>query len=146
MLANVLLVRYFEGWIEREDATSVAANGRKEAVLSLGALQSPDEAYRVADEQLAIFADIREQITADIEPTSDANTPYVGGWAVADVVTVPDSAGDPTDEKVMAITVLEDDDGYLSYAPEFHDVILAAQERFSERIKKLATGTNGPGS
>lgn len=144
MLANVLLVRWVGGWAESFDTTSIVANGRREATLSLGAVQSAEEADRIAFEQLRIYANTRSQITADVEPASDADTPYLA-YAVGDTITVPDEAGTPTAERVVAITVSEDEDGRITYAPELNDLILEAQERLTDRIRKLSTGNAGMG-
>lgn len=144
MLANVLLTRWVGGWAEFLDAGSITTNGRREATLSLGAVQSYEESQRIANEQLRIYANTRSQITADIEPASDADTPYLS-YAVGDTITVPDEAGTPTAERVVAITVAEDEDGRITYAPELNDLILEAQERLTDRIRKLSTGTAGMG-
>lgn len=140
MITNALLIRWSGGWAERVNAASVTTHGRREAVLGLGAVQSIDEVYRIADEQLEIYASPREQISADIEPMSDTDTPYLG-FTVGDTITVPDSTGTPSAERVIAITVSEDEDGHVTYAPELHDVILGMQERFGQNLKKLANGT-----
>ena len=140
MLANALLVRWYGGWAERVDASSVGTYGRREALLGLGAVQSVEECYRIADQQLAIYQDIRTQITADLVPVDDDDTPYLS-FLVGDTITVPDIAGTGTAERVMALTVTEDEDGNVTYAPELKDVILGAQERFAENLKKMADGT-----
>jgi len=144
MLANVLLVRWLGGWSEAFHTASIVANGRREATLSLGAVQSYEEAQRIATEQLNINASTRSQITADIEPVGNADTPYLA-FTVGDTITVPNEAGTPTAERVMAITVAEDDNGQVTYAPELNDLILEAQERLTDRIRKLSTGTAGMG-
>ena len=144
MLANVLLIRWVGGWAEAFDTASIVANGRREATISLGAVQSYEEAQRIAAEQLSIYAASRAQIIADIEPVSNADTPYLG-FNLGDTVTVPDAAGDPSQQRVLAVTVAEDDDGNLTYAPELNDLILEAQERLTERITKISTGTAGMG-
>jgi hypothetical protein len=144
MLANVLLIRWVGGWAERFNTASIVANGRREAVISLGAVQSAEEAYRISDEQLRIYANTRSQITADIEPVGNADTPYLS-FAVGDRVTVPNEAGTPSSQRVVAITVSEDDDGRITYAPELNDLIIEAQERLADRIRKLSTGTAGMG-
>jgi hypothetical protein len=144
MLANSLLIRWVGGWDETVDTASVASVGRREATLSLGAVQSLNEALRIGAEQLSIYAATRSQVTADIEPVNDADTPYLS-YTVGDTITVPDESGTPTAERVVAITVSEDEDGRITYAPELNDLILLAQDRLAERIRKLSTGTAGMG-
>lgn len=140
MAANALLVRWFYGWSEVRDDAAIAANGRREALLGIGAAHSREEMVRVAQSQLAIFADTRTEISADVVPVDETDTPYLG-FNIGDTITVPGMDGTPTAERVMAVTVSEDDNGYLTYAPEIKDVILGRQERQAQTIKKMADGT-----
>jgi hypothetical protein len=144
VLANVLLIRWVGGWTEVVDSASVTARGRIEATLSLGAVQSLEEAHRIGVEQLAIYATERTQVTAGIEPAGTADTPY-RAYTVGDTVTAPNAAGSGVAQRVVAITVAEDEDGYVTYAPELNDLIVGAEERLTERIRKLSTGTAGMG-
>lgn len=142
MPSNALLIRWNGGWRERTSAASIAAYGRREALLGLGAVQSTSECDRIADEQLAVYDDVREQITADLEPTPGefVDMPY-HNFLVGDTVTVPDSDGEDTVERVLAITVNEDENGELTFAPELKDVILSAAERLEQAVKKYDNGT-----
>jgi hypothetical protein len=80
---NVLLVRWAGGWHER-GVPGVDRDAywprRVEGLLGLGAVRSVEEAKRVADEQLDIFAHERIQVKADVEPPQFpldvAHTPY----------------------------------------------------------------------
>jgi hypothetical protein len=140
MQANALLIRYFKGWAERTDTTSIASYGRKEALLGLGAIQTQTEAYVIADQQLAVYKNIRTAIAADLQPVSTADTPYLA-FGVGDTITAPDYDGSAVANRVMSITVTEDEDGNVTYAPEIKDVVLGAQERFAQNVKKMADGT-----
>lgn len=140
MQANALLVRYTLGWLERTDPAAITADGRKEALLGIGAIQSAAEANRIADQQLAVYADVRTAIAADLEPVGPADTPYLA-FGVGDTITVDDYDGTPVEERVISMTVTEDEDGNLTYAPELKDVILGGQERFAQNLKKMADGT-----
>ena len=135
MPVNALLVRWGSGWGERTDATSIAAHTRTEATLGLGALASRSAMERVADGQLSVYRNPREQVDAGIEPSLDADTPYIG-YRVGDVVTVEGVA-----QRVVSITVSFDSDGRAVFNPTFNDVILGQQERFAQAIKKMINGT-----
>jgi hypothetical protein len=117
VIANALLVRWSDGFIEVVDATSIAAIGRREAFLSAGNAPSVDEATRIAEAVLFQYATEQEEITAAVEPIDDDDQPYVA-FAVGDAITVPDSSGTPVFRRVVGLTVTEDDDGDLTYAPE----------------------------
>jgi hypothetical protein len=117
MIVNALLVRWADGYISVVDATSVAAIGRREAYLSVGNALSTEEATRAAEALLARYSTSAEDITAAIEPVDDTDRPYIA-FGVGDTVTVPDSSGVPVLRRVSAITVVEDDDGVLTYVPE----------------------------
>lgn len=147
MIANVLLCKWSNGWHVVTDATSIAARGRREATLGLGAAQSISEVERVAGQQLVIFADPRTEIGVDLANVDDTDTPFVA-FGVADTVMVPDVAGRPaTRERVQAITVtVNDETGAVTYAPELRDVLLDDRERFAETLAKMANGTLGGNS
>lgn len=140
MPSNVMLVRWAGGWTEETNTAGVTAWGRREAMLSLGAVQSEVEAQRIAGRQLNQFADVRVEITADVEPISSADTPYLA-FRVGDTVTVPGFDGSATDERVRAITVSRDEDGVLSFVPELKDRILDEYERSQLALKKMDNGT-----
>jgi hypothetical protein len=138
---NALLVRWHFGWAERVDATSVSAHTRTEMTLGIGAARSLVEVYRIADGQLNVYRNPREQIDAGIQPVDDTDTPYLA-YRVGDTVTVPDSTGASAAERVLSITVSEDDEtGRATFNPTFKDVILGQQERFGQAIKKMVNGT-----
>lgn len=140
MPVNVLLCRWIGGWREVRHEASIATYGRREALLGLGAIQSPQEVDRMAGEQLAIFADQRTAIAADVEPMSTADRPY-RAWNVGDTITVPDYGGGTIAQRVRSLTGSEDDNGEITYSPELGDLILEAQERHEQAIKKMADGT-----
>lgn len=111
-----------------------------EALLTLGASQDLDGMLMLARGQLAIYANPRTEIGADLAPVEENDTPYLG-FRVGDKVTVPDINGTPVVERVMAITVTENEDGEPSYAPELKDILLTDQERWQANLDKMAAGT-----
>lgn len=140
MPVNALLCRYNGGWHEVINQPSIDTFGRREALLGLGALQSPQEVDKVAGQQLAIFADNRMAIAADIEPMGEADRPY-RSWNVGDTIQVPAYGGGVISERVRALTGSEDENGEVTYSPELGDLILEAQERQLLALKKMADGT-----
>lgn len=140
MPVNALLVRWTSGWVERTTQSSIVSHGRREALLTIGAVQSLVEAQRVADRQLEQFSDPRTEITVDLEPMSEADTPYLA-FRVGDLITVPDMDGTPTAERVRALTVAEDENGNITYVPELKDRILEQREAQQQALKKMSNGT-----
>lgn len=151
MIANHLLVRYAYGWYEvKGDYTPqqwapppwepAPEPYRKEAVLGLGAVQSPGEVVRVTREQLGWFGNPRTAITADVAPVDDTDTPYLA-WGIGDFLTVSDVDDAPVVERVIGLTVTEDDEGTVTFAPELKDQILTDYERWQRNLDKLANGS-----
>lgn len=140
MPINVLLVRWDGGWREIVSQPSIDTFGRREALLVLGALQSPQEVERVAQQQLAIFANPRMAIAADHAPIGVTDRPFLD-YNVADTITVPDYGGGTVAQRVRALSGAEDDNGEITYSPELGDLILEAQERELLILKKMADGT-----
>jgi hypothetical protein len=137
---NALLVRWSNGW--HEIAVAPGAGGRCEAMLGLGAVQSISELERVAGQQLGIYAQTRVAIAADFTPRDATELPYLS-YGVGDVITVPAMAGGTAQERLISLTVNEDDDGMVTFAPEMKDVLLSRAEKFDQAIKKMSDGTLG---
>jgi hypothetical protein len=137
MTTTVLLVRWGHGWHEVVDEAAIGTLGRSEAALALGAQEFLAEVIRVATGQLG--QEPREAIEVDLVPTAPSDTPY-SAFGVGDVVSVPNSAGVTTGERVVSLTVAEDENGFLSFAPELRDVILTQQERFEQAIARMGRG------
>lgn len=140
MRVNALLVRWAEGWREVVHQGSIDALGRREALLSLGAIQTREEVDRVAGMQLAVIAFPRMAIGSDLAPMGEADRPY-RAFNVGDTITVPDYAGGVISQRVRALTGAEDDNGEITYSPELGDLILEEQERTLQTIKKMSDGT-----
>lgn len=144
MPTNVFIARWNGGWHEVVDAASIAAFGRYEAMLSLGAQQSVEETTRVAEHELETFAQLREQSTLEHAPISISEAPYVA-YGPADRLTAPDFYGTPTLFRVAAMTVAEDDDGVLAFVPIIGDstVELEFEDHLALDIVKMTPGTLG---
>lgn len=143
MITTALLVRWANGFHDVTSAAGVAAHGRKEAALGLGAAQDINEVNTVANQQLAYFADPRTEIAGDLFPLDATDTPYLA-FVVADRVKVPDLPGRPaSNERIQALTVTQDEDGRVTYAVELRDVLLDEREKFADTLTKMANGTLG---
>lgn len=141
-MINALLVRWSKGWHEVTDAASIAAHGRHEALLGLGAVESVEELERIAGRQLDAYGTVREEIAGNLAPVGAADTPYIA-FEVGDTIGVPASDGSPSQERVTALTVAEDENGQLTWVPELRDVLLTQAERLEQGLKKMADGTLG---
>ena len=108
MIANALLIRWNDGWLERTNPQSIADRGRREALLGLGAAPSIGEVDRVADGHLSVFARDRTSAAADVDPLTEDDTPYLG-YRVGDSVQIPGrfNVGAET-QRVIAMTCTED--------------------------------------
>lgn len=133
------LVRWEGGWAERGDAAAISADGRIEALLGLGALNSLSEVYRVADGQLDEFARERAQTDIAIAPVDNTDTPYLA-FVVGDEIDVEGDA-----HRVLGMTVTEEaDTGRAIFTPTLNsDVVLGFEERTFQAIRKMINGTFG---
>lgn len=139
-MINAVLVRWAGGWHEVVDAASVTAYGRQGGLLSLGAVQSIQEVERIAVAQLEAYANPRASITLDMVPLNVTDRPYPG-FLVGDTITVPDRDGTPVQERVIALTVSQDENAQVSYAPELGFPELAQSDRHEQALKKMSEGT-----
>jgi hypothetical protein len=137
MPINALLVRSLTGWSEshRDGGTY-----RREACLGLGAQQSPEEAGRIAEAQLDIYADPRDEVAADPKPREDSETPFIA-YRTGDYLVAPDWYGTSTDQRVMSVGCALDDEGMITFSVELHDRILGESERMEQALKKFSNGT-----
>lgn len=139
--ANALLVRWNGGWHEVTLPASISTHGRRVGLLSLS-VDSLQEAIRIAEKQLAIFGNQRGELSIGLEPANvddlldpltTTDLPY---WQFY----VGDVLGSPS-QRVVQLSVKEDDDGNVTYAPVLNDVLMAAEERWEQAIKKMDDGT-----
>ena len=145
MASNAMLCRWSGGWHEVIDSTSIGAHGRRECLLGIGAVQSIPQVESIAQGQLGIFANVRQQFTTTIETRDESNMPY---WAVGlgDQVTVPDDTLAPDTVRMLSVTVTEDAEGFPIFAPQLNDLIFQQDEATANAIKKMSNGTVGGNS
>lgn len=141
-LTNVLLCRWADGYHEVEDAASVAARGRREGFLSLGAVQSVEEVERVANALFAFLAEPRVSTTAGLLPTGLGDEPYED-FEVADYLTAPAPDETPESVRVRALAVTEDAEGNPVFVPELRQTLLEREDRLQRWLKRMANGALG---
>lgn len=120
------------GWSERTNAASIAAYGRRTALLEIGAPTSVAELNRMADGQFSYFADPRTEANATIMPMSNADAPY-WSYTVGDELDTPDGT-----LRLLGLAMEEDENTGLGIPTlTFGSIILGAQERVFQALNKL---------
>lgn len=142
-LKNALLTRYDSGFRTDTDSSSISANGRREAFVALSNVRSNANSDTIVAAYLAAFKAGVTTVTADVVPTTTAQTPYVGGWAAGASVTVPRPSNSGTGEamQVRAITVTEDVDGTVSFTPELMRAEESRTVLVNQQLQRLGNGT-----
>lgn len=140
MLVNALLVRWQGGYIEVEDAASIATYGRCEGFLSLGNVPSAEQATVQATAILNQRAAPQVSVVAGVEPTGVGDVP-LDDFGVGDSVTAPNQAGVNESLRVKAVTVTEDAEGNPVFAPELSTVLEETEAAYARWLKRMANGT-----
>ena len=142
-LKNALLTRFDSGFRTDTDASSISANGRREAFVALSNVRSNANSDTIVAAYLANFKAGVTTVTADVVPTATAQTPYVGGWAAGASVTVPRPSNSGTGEvmQVRSVTVSEDNDGVLSFTPELMRKEESRSVLVNQQLQRLGNGT-----
>lgn len=141
-VANELLVRWAGGYLTVTDAASVATHGRIRAPLRLEGIAYRDVAERIATERLPALAHPRVATVAGVVPVAADDQPYTA-YRVGDYLTADDETGAGRLQRVRSITVEEDENGELEFAPELRDVVLERDDLVAATIKRAANGTVG---
>lgn len=139
----MLLVRWAEGWIDVH-ALPPPAGRRREASLNIGNVATVTETIAGARRVLADLAGVTERYDVDLQPQTDASTPYIG-WRPRPgaYVTVPGWDGTPAAQRVAAMTVTQDVDGNVTFAPELVDIHTDFAARTQRWLKRMANGSVG---
>lgn len=127
---GAFLIRWRNGWAKRENAASIAAYGRREALIEIGAPTSIDEVYRVADRQFAYFADPRTEIGTTQYPIAATDTAYTA-FRPGDQLMTPTGV-----ERLLSIT-MDETDGVGLPTLTFRNIILGAMERTFQQLNKI---------
>lgn len=117
-----------KGWVEASDTAGVTAHGRLEVGYEVGNTPSDDTADEVAAAAFAAAAAPTETVKATALIPAEGAVAFVD-FGIGDVVNGWDRNGDAAQVRVLSITLTEDDDdGKVTYTPEF-DVYDAARAR-----------------
>lgn len=141
-LANALLVRYASGYLWVEDAASIAQWERREGYVTLGQVESPAEATRIATAILADRAQPAVSISAGLEPSGAGDDPY-DDFGVGEYVTAPDEDGSPASLRLVSLTVAEDEEGNPTFAPELQTLADVRDQTLQRWLKRMSNGTLG---
>lgn len=134
-IATAAVVHWADGWL-MVDATP---DGEEpvEILLELTHITAAAEAERSALAELALLADLREQIVVDVD--MDATTVPWTHYAEGDTITVRNTAGALVEERVVALSAVIAGDE-ISVSPTLKDRILETTERHEEWLKAMADG------
>lgn len=139
-VVNALLVRWLGGYQEETNPTSITAYGRREGLLSLGPVTTTEEVERIAQGLLMLTAEPRVATELGIEPTGVGDLPY-DDYDIGDTISAPDETGTLALQRVVSITVTEDQDGEVSYANELKDTVQVTEEQQNRWLKLLLAGS-----
>ena len=137
--ANALLVRWNGGYTSVVDAASIAVHGRREQLLTLGAVHDRALAVQVAQAVLAQYANPTVGIAAGLESVG-GDEPYVD-FTVGDLILAPDETGAIVQVRTVGVTVTEDEIGAVSYTPELGTLRQEVGVRLQRWLQKLGPGT-----
>lgn len=140
-VATALLVRWVDGYLNVNDAGGVAAWGRKEGFLTLGNVPSAEEVARIAAAVLASQAAPRVATAMGIEPETGGGSEAYVDFVVGDTVTAPDEGGGTSVQRVVSLTVAEDENGEITVAPELNSSFQVQDEVLNRWLKRLINGT-----
>lgn len=140
-IVNAMLVRWSGGYTWATVAGSIDAYGRREGYLAVAA-SSRDEALRIADALLANRATPDVAVTAVLEPTGTGDVPYAD-FGVGDYLNAPDAAGAVASQRVVSLTVSEDEHGNSRFVPELTSQRKVQEEAAQRWLKRMANGTLG---
>lgn len=146
-VVTALLVRWQGGFMERTDTGSVTSWGRKEGFLQLGNIANEGEVDRVCTAVFGFQSEPRVATVLSIEPQATDpdgvdhhDEPYVD-FGVGDTITAPDVDGTASVQRVVALTVAEDNDGEVTFANELKNQLTVQDERFADQLKRMSNGT-----
>lgn len=142
MSVNALLVQWVGGW--HWVAAVPSGRRRRERQFDLSS-SSLEEVERVSRAQLDIFADVRYQVTAQVDPKTDGDRAFLA-YELGDTVTVEGPDGSANAERVVSITTKWDVNspgGHPEVTPQFNDVIMTQQAAFATVVERMNRGALG---
>lgn len=135
-----LAIRWAGGYTKVGDVAAQALWGVKQGFLQLGQVTELDEVTRIALVILGFQGDPKVATTLGVEPDGSGDEPYVD-YQVGDTITAPDEDGATSVQRVVSLTVSEDDNGEVTYANELKASFVVQEEAFDRQLKTLLNGT-----
>lgn len=109
--------------------------------LELGSVETEDEAERIATAELNRTTGPRDQISAGADPNPVAAADAVfSGWTLGDYVNVQDRTGGTSANRVLQISISEDDNGTLTVLPELSTLLDQREVRWQRTLNRMTGG------
>ena len=143
-IKNLLLTRTNAGYRLDQNSTSITAFGVRESFLSLTSTSDSASASGVITGYLNAYGNGDNVLTAELVPTSDVETPYVGLWGPGSTITVPRPSTENAPEVVYVRSMsvsMSDANGALTFRPELIMQGTTARQQAELRLRALNAGT-----
>lgn len=134
-----MLVRYDGGYTEVTDPASIAANGRYEAYLEIGGVQSLDDAKSIATIVMDATKGAQVSTAARVVPPAGAAVPFID-FDPGDIISVPDETGAVADARVMGVTVSGDEENRAIFDIEFRNFVVERQSEIERLVRRRVAG------
>ena len=110
--------------------------------LELGSVETETEAERIGRAELARTSGPRDQVSlgADPDPAAPANAVF-SGWTLGDYVNVQDRTGVIAPQRVLQISITEDDNGALTVLPELSTLLDQREVRWQRTLNRMTGGS-----
>jgi hypothetical protein len=136
---NRALVRYTRGHLEETDSTSITAEGSKGGYLELGSVKGEAEARQIAANLIDTRAAESWSTSAVLVPSSSATTPFTS-FLVGDTITCPDETDSNASMRVWSISMVEDEQGVITWPIELQDQAYVFEERLTAWLTRMSSG------
>ena len=143
-IKNLLLTRTNAGYRLDQNSSSITAFGVRESFLSLTSTSDSASASGVITGYLNAYGNGDNVLTAELVPTSDVETPYVGLWGPGSTITVPRPSAENAPEVVYVRSMsvsMSDANGSLTFRPELIMQGTTARQQAELRLRALNAGT-----
>lgn len=138
-LRNTSLIVWGDGYLEGQITESEGTYGRLESFLSIPSVTSGPSALWTAAATLQPISEPEDSVTVGIEPTDSGDVPYTD-IGIGDTATLTTPSWS-IDMRLSAITVTEDEDGNILWAPEFGTSRELLEQRWERWLRRTANGT-----
>lgn len=142
VVKNTLLIEGPSGFVDRQDAGSTTTYGRREGFVAMGNAKSSAQLTSLADRILAVQGLPIETVKIKSRWNPRAR-PYLD-FDVGDWILAPDAgSSDLTTQRVVALTIEEDDQGEITVSPELAGRRKQFETRIARWLKSIGDGSLG---